>query len=157
MSMFSRIAWVPFVVLMAVSLIAGCGGGGAAPAKPEAKSDAKPTEAAKPVEAAKPAEPAAPAPAPAEAKAPESATPASTPAAPAGPALDATTIVGTKWSAAGYVLAFQENGVVKINDDTEGTWKIDGNKLSIEAGGTTYEATLEGDKIMYEGAPLEKL
>ncbi|NUM52327.1 MAG: hypothetical protein HUU46_01665 [Candidatus Hydrogenedentes bacterium] len=167
---FARLAMVPFLVVMAVALIAGCGGGDAAkPADSAPAADAaKPADAPKPADEAKPAD-AAPAPSDAapsdatmEEKKPEDAAPASTPADPAaapaaGVALDATTIIGTKWSAAGYVLAFQEGGVVKINDDTEGTWKIDSNKLSIDAGGTVYEATIEGDKIMYEGAPLEKL
>jgi heat shock protein HslJ len=153
-----RFAMGPFVVLVAMGLIAGCDGAGG-PAKPA--NTAKPADAPKPAATA----PAAavtpmPAPAPMEEKKPENAAPASTPAAPAaapGPAIDAKTIIGTKWNVAGYTLAFQENGVVKINDDTEGTWKIDGNKLTIEASGTTYDATLEGDKIMYEGSPFEKL
>lgn len=166
----AKYVMVPFVALAVVALV-GCGGEAAKPeptlkpaeaAKPA--ETAKPAEAAKPVEAAKPADAAAPADAakPAEEKKPDAAMPTSTPAAPAaapaaGPALDAKTIVGTKWSAAGYALQFQDNGVVKINDDTEGTWKIEGDKLTIEAGGTTYDATIKGDKIMYNDSPLEKL
>ncbi len=153
-----RFAMGLFVVLVAMGLIAGCDGAGG-PAKPA--DTAKPADAPKPADVAPaPAAAITPAPAPMEEKKPEDAAPVSTPAAPAaapGPAIDATTIVGTKWSAAGYTLAFQADGVVKVNDDTEGTWKIDGNKLTIETGGTTYDSTIEGDKIMYEGSPLEKL
>ena len=162
MTKIARLATVPFMLLMAVALIAGCGGGGASkPADTSAPADtAKPADDAKPAAAEPVTTPPADEPM-GDAK-PDDAAPASSPDAPAaapaaGAALDAKTIVGTKWSAAGYELAFQDGGVVKINDDTEGTWKIDGNKLSIEAGGTVYEATLEGDKIMYEGTPLEKL
>jgi hypothetical protein len=169
----ARSAMVPFVVLMAVSLVAGCGAGDAAkaPEAPKPVETAKPAETPKPADMPKPAdtapaaatpavEPAPPATTPAsEAPKPGDAAPASTPAAPATPgaALDAKTIVGTKWSAAGYTLDFKENGVIKINDDIEGTWKLEGTKLTIEAAGSSYEATVEGDKLMYEGAPLEKL
>jgi len=97
-----------------------------------------------------PADGAAPAAAPAD-----GAAPAAAPAA--GAALDSKTIVGTKWSAAGYELAFNENGALKVNGDTDGTWKLEGDKLAIDVGGSTYEAKVEGDKITYDGSPLEKL
>lgn len=168
MHKMARLAIVSLSVAFVLG-VAGCGGGStseAIPPKSEANRGegshlvgleaAKAAEAAKSADAAKPAD-ATPAPAaPMDEKKPDSQTPVSTPAAPSA-ALDSKTIVGTKWSAAGYTLAFQDNGVVKINDDAEGTWKIDGNTLTIEAGGSEYKATLEGDKIMYEGSALEKL
>ena len=39
----------------------------------------------------------------------------------------------------------------------DGTWKLDGSTLTVSAGGSEYVATIEGDKIMYEGQPFEKV
>jgi len=82
---------------------------------------------------------------------------AATPAVATGTPLDATNIVGTKWSAAGYELAFLADGALKINGDTDGTWKLENSTLTIDVGGSPYEAKIEGDKITYDGSPLEKL
>ncbi len=151
----ARAAILPLAIIMFITLMPGCGGGTTeAPAPPAAPATAEPAAATPAPAMTAPAEPA-----PAT-TAPTDAAPVSTPAAPAaapGVALDAKTIVGTKWSVAGFVLAFQENGAVKINDEMDGTWKLEGNKLTVSAGGSEYPATIEGDKIMYEGQPFEKV
>lgn len=155
----ARAAILPLALVMCITLMPGCGGGTTETPAPTAAPAAAEPAAATPA----PATPAAPAPAePALATpaAPADAAPASTPAAPAaapGVALDVKTIVGTKWSVAGFVLAFAENGAVKINDEMDGTYKIDGSTLTVSAGGQDYVATIEGDKIMYEGQPFEKV
>lgn len=169
MMKFAQIAFIPVAALVIMGLVAGCSGGGEStppPAKPEASKPAEtmapaaaPAEEKKPdmpAPASTPAEPAAPATDPAAAPAATPAAPAPAPA-PAGAAIDAKTIVGTKWSVGGFTLAFQDAGVVKINDSDEGSWKIDGNKLTVEAGGNTYDATIEGDKITYQGTAFEKV
>ncbi len=170
---------VRFTLLPLAALAVSTGFVGCQPKEmpaPSAKSDAvRKEEGAAPIvkptpapEAASTPTPAPPAPEAAATTAspaamtPEGSTAVSTPAAtptPATPgvALDAKTIVGTKWSAAGYELAFLENGALKVNGDTDGTWKLDGTKLTVDVGGTPYEAQLEGDKITYDGSPLEKL
>ncbi|MCC6793847.1 MAG: hypothetical protein IT366_01920 [Candidatus Hydrogenedentes bacterium] len=153
----ARTAILSLALVLCLTLVSGCGGGTTeTPAPAAAATPAEP--------AAAPAAPATPAPAPAEPApaapatpaAPADAAPASTPAAPAA-ALDAKTIVGTKWSVAGFTLAFAENGAVKINDEMDGTWKIEGNTLTVSAGGQEHVATIEGDKILYEGTPFEKV
>ncbi|GMU93979.1 MAG: hypothetical protein AMXMBFR4_30370 [Candidatus Hydrogenedentota bacterium] len=93
----------------------------------------------------------------------ESASDATEPTAQANPPADpsapltAETIVGTKWSVAGMVLAFEPNGVLKLNDTMDGTWKVDGNTLTVEAMGSSYNAQITGNSISYDGQALERI
>lgn len=93
----------------------------------------------------------------------ESASEATEPTAQANPAADPTapitaeSIVGTKWSVAGMVLAFEPNGVLKLNDTMDGTWKINGNTLTVEAMGSSYDAQIAGNSISYDGQALERI
>lgn len=73
-----------------------------------------------------------------------------------GEALTAENIVGTKWNAGGMTFTFEKDGVLKVNDQIPGTWSIDGNTLKVGAMGTEYSATIEGNKIVYDGNPLER-
>lgn len=108
-------------------------------------------------------ETAAPAPAPAEqqtqpAAVTETPAPAETPAQAAeAPALTAETLVGTKWQAGPYTLEFQANGVLVLNNDTQGTWSVEGNSVKVSAGDKSYTAEIKGDKLFYGGMPLSRL
>ena len=155
----ARTAILVLALVTGLAVVSGCNPAPSetpAPAAPATPAEpAATTPAPTPPPATTPAEPA-----PATPAAPADVAPASTPAAPAaapGVALDGKTIVGTKWSVAGFTLAFQENGAVKINDEMDGTWKLEGSNLTVSAGGSEYPATIEGDKIMYEGQPFEKV
>jgi len=90
-----------------------------------------------------PAAPAAPAPA--------------APAAPAGAPLDAKTLVGTTWEGGGYTTVFNADGKLKVNDNMDGTWKVEGNKVKIAVSGEDVEVEIQGDKLMYEGQPLKRV
>ena len=163
-------------VLLAVVLtiaVAGCGGG-AAPsnddtAVPGTETPEETAPATPPAEpaAAAPAEPAAAMP---ETTGPESAAPASGDAMSAVPAADAAaavpaagagltaeTLTGTKWNAGGMAFTFEKDGVLKVNDTVPGTWSIDGTTLKVGAMGQEFTASIEGDKIIYDGTPLEKV
>ena len=118
---------------------------------------------------AAPAEPAPAEPAPA-ATGPESAAPASGDAMSAAPAADAAaaapaaggaltaeSLTGTKWNAGGMAFSFEKDGVLEVNDVMPGTWSIDGTTLTVGAMGQEFKASIEGDKIIYEGTPLEKV
>lgn len=142
--------------------VTGCGpsapdNGAKAPEKKDApKAPAAPKAEAPKAEAPKPA-------APAPAAAPSTPAPATTPAsvppaapAPATGAITAQSIVGTSWEAGPYKLTFNADGKLKVNDNIDGTWKIEGNKLIVEAAGQKIEADIEGDKITYNGTPLVK-
>jgi len=74
----------------------------------------------------------------------------------AGEALTAENIVGTKWNAGGMSFSFEKDGVLKVNDQIPGTWSMDGTTLKVGAMGQEFSATIEGDKIMYDGTPLER-
>lgn len=73
----------------------------------------------------------------------------------AGEAITAENIVGKKFSAGGMTFTFEPDGVLKVNDQIPGTWSIDGTTLKVGAMGQEYAATIEGDKIVYDGTPLE--
>jgi hypothetical protein len=77
-------------------------------------------------------------------------------AAPAGDPITPDNIVGTKWSAGGMEIAFEANNVLKAGDQA-GTWKIDGKTLTVDIGGMQYDATIEGNKILYEGMEVERV
>ena len=74
----------------------------------------------------------------------------------AGAAVTGESIVGTKWSAGGMSFTFEKDGVLKVNDSLPGTWSIEGTTLKVGAMGQDYSATIEGDKIIYDGTPLER-
>lgn len=76
--------------------------------------------------------------------------------AASGTPITAESIVGTKWSAGGMEIAFEANNVLKAGDQS-GTWKINGNTLTVDIGGMQYDATIEGSKIMYEGMEVERV
>jgi hypothetical protein len=77
-------------------------------------------------------------------------------AAAAGGALTAEGLIGTKWNAGGMTFTFEKDGVLKVNDSLPGTWSIDGTTLTVGAMGQDYAATIDGDKIVYDGTPLER-
>ncbi|MCC6696603.1 MAG: hypothetical protein IT365_13310 [Candidatus Hydrogenedentes bacterium] len=162
-------------ILLAVVLtfaVAGCGGPAPEPndtAAPGVDTPEETAPMAAPVEPAPaaPAEPAPAEPAPA-ATGPESAAPASGDAMSAAPAADAAapaagaaltaeSLTGTKWNAGGMAFSFEKDGVLKVNDTMPGTWSIDGTTLTVGAIGQEFKASIEGDKIIYEGTPLEKV
>jgi len=170
-------AYVTFVmvVLAVVGLtFAGCSKA-TAPVGPGDASNAVKTDDAKP--AATPAAPAAPkadeakpesAPAAAATTGMATETPAAAPAAPAAPAAAAVpagtpitkeNIVGTKWSAGGMIFTFEKDGVLKVSaggNDLAGTWTMEGTALTVSAMGQDFKAEVQGDKITYEGTPLER-
>jgi hypothetical protein len=105
--------------------------------------------------AATPDAPAADAAAPAA----DAAAPA-VPAAPAGAPITKESIVGTKWSAGGMVFTFEKDGVLKVSaggNDLAGEWKMEGTSLTVSAMGQDFKSEVQGDKITYEGTPLERL
>ena len=80
----------------------------------------------------------------------------------AGEALTATTIVGSSWDVMGGMmkLTFEADGVLKVGTDdgeSTGEWSIDGTSLTVIAGDAEYEATIDGDKLTYQGMPLTRL
>ena len=76
--------------------------------------------------------------------------------APGGP-ITAESIVGTKWRFGGFTIAFEPDGKLKLNDALPGEWSIEGDTLKVSAMGQSHEAKIEGDKITYDGNPLEKV
>jgi len=79
------------------------------------------------------------------------------PAAAAGGDLSAETLPGTVWSAGALNIAFHEDGKLMVNDASEGTWKLEGDSLTVAAMGMEITAQIEGDKIMYNGSPVERV
>ena len=134
------------VMFVSLIVLAGCGG--------QQKSEtpapaAAPAETAPAQQAAQPAQPAAVK----ETAAPSAPSAATTETA----ALTAETLVGTKWQAGPYTLEFQANGVLVLNNDTQGTWSVEGNAVKVSAGDKSYTAEIKGDKLFYGGMPLSRL
>ena len=69
--------------------------------------------------------------------------------------IDDVTIVGTVWKRGDFKFSFEADGVVKLNDAIPGTWKIEGNNLTVSVMGQTQQAQIEGNKLMHEGTELE--
>ncbi|MCL4692988.1 MAG: hypothetical protein KJ060_10830 [Candidatus Hydrogenedentes bacterium] len=167
--------FVAIALLMAISLpfaATSCSGGSTAPSEP-ATDVSEPADATEPAAAPEPAAVEEPAQMPdseapaagtedmsAEAPAGETAAEAAVEAAvegteAAGAALTAENIVGKKFSAGGMTFSFEPDGILKVNDQIPGTWSLDGTTLTVGAMGQEYAATIEGDKIIYDGTPLE--
>ncbi|GMV92191.1 MAG: hypothetical protein AMXMBFR82_19690 [Candidatus Hydrogenedentota bacterium] len=160
--------FVAIALLMAISLpfaATSCSGGGTTTSEPAEATE--PAAASEPAAVEEPAQmPDSEAPAAgtedmsAEAPAGETAAEAAVEAAvegteAAGAALTAENIVGKKFSAGGMTFSFEPDGVLKVNDQIPGTWSLDGTTLTVGAMGQDYAATIEGDKIIYDGTPLE--
>ena len=127
------------VMFVSLIVLAGCGG--------QQKSET-PAPAAAPAETAPAQQEAQPA------AITDSAPPAATTETAA---LTAETLVGTKWQAGPYTLEFQANGVLVLNNDTQGTWSVEGNAVKVSAGDKSYTAEIKGDKLFYGGMPLSRL
>lgn len=162
-------ATLVLVVLAVVGLtFSGCSKPAADSGAPAPSSDsAKPAEKAATPEAAPAATEAtevkpesAPAAASTEGMSAETPAAAPAPAAAAGAPITADSIVGTKWSASGMTFTFEKDGVLKVGaagSELPGTWKIDGSSLTVGAMGQEFKAEIQGDKITYDGQPLERL
>lgn len=82
------------------------------------------------------------------------------PAAPAGVALDAETIVGTEWQVGQFALAFEADGVAvgRMNGtEVRGTWAIEGDTVTVTSGGESVSATIDGDKLIAGSNALRRL
>jgi nucleoid-associated protein YgaU len=143
------------VALACVVGLAACG--------PKPDSDQPPAEPPPPEPAAEPAQEEAPAepaneeapaePAEGSAKADEGAAPA----AAAGAALDANTIVGTKWKYEAYEIKFEPDGKLMLNDAIPGTWALEGTKLTVGALGQEFEVEVKGSNLVVEGEELSQI
>jgi hypothetical protein len=157
-------AAMAIVLAVACMGLAACGGSdNPVPSSPAAGSQQSQdgSEVTAP-QAAVAAEPAAKAPAEAAPAAPEETPKAADelekePAPAAGGTLTAETLPGTVWSAGALTIAFQADGKLMVNDASEGTWKIEGNTLTVAAMGMEIPTQIEGDKIMYNGTPVERV
>ena len=131
------------VMFVSLIVLAGCGG------QQKSQTPAPAAAPAKTAPAQQAAQPAA---------VTETAAPAAPPATTTETAaLTAETLVGTKWQAGPYTLEFQANGVLVLNNDTQGTWSVEGNAVKVSAGDKSYTAEIKGDKLFYGGMPLSRL
>lgn len=98
----------------------------------------------------------------------DSAQPANKPAPPAaGMALDAKTLTNTAWTmnvkGAGQVTAeLLPGGTVRatvagLPMTIEGTWRVDGDKVSINAAGQALSAQIVGGTIMVDDQPAQRV
>lgn len=56
--------------------------------------------------------------------------------------------------------SFEKDGVLKVGaagNEMQGTWKLEGTALTVSAMGQDFKAEIQGDKITYDGQPLERL
>ncbi len=146
---------VTLIVAVFALSIAGCGGGGEE--KPAEKAAPDAVEAPKTEESS--SAPKAPAPAPAEK--PAEAASAAKPAEAA-----ADTLMGTTWKVGEYEIAFQSGNKITAKggkiaaimpDGIAGTYKLEGNNVTVSAVGETQKGTWDGTKLVIEGATGEKV
>lgn len=103
--------------------------------------------------ASTPASPTAPTP-----KAePKAAPKAAAPAAAEGVALNAQTIVGSKWKYQAFEFDFEPDGALKVNGQIPGKWSIEGNKLKVSAMSNEYVVDIQGSKLVFEGKDLQRV
>lgn len=83
------------------------------------------------------------------------ATPAPAPE-PEPVAASTNWLIGTTWAIADYTVTFQENGVVRFNSGSEGTWALAGETITISVAGEDTVITVDGDRLTHDGMTLER-
>lgn len=133
---------VVVVLVVAVPFLSG-GGGDTAPAEPTpAQQDAPALDATD------------------TGVAPPQATPPAAPAAPSGPQLTAESLVNTTWQYQGFQITLLPNGVAQANTpfgQVQGTWSVSGNTLTASAMGQSVTAQIQGNQLIANGQPLQRL
>ena len=72
--------------------------------------------------------------------------------------LDATSIVGTAWRVEQYVIAFQPDGKLLVNNAIEGTWSIEDNTVNAQAAGRDIRFAIDNDHLeTRRGRPLRRV
>ncbi len=71
------------------------------------------------------------------------------------------TIVGTKWSFQGMSVTFTSGSTLTVDvgggETVDGTWRIDGNTLTVTVMGDDIAAEIKGDKVYVEGNELTRV
>jgi hypothetical protein len=75
--------------------------------------------------------------------------------------ITAETLVGTKWSFQGMTVSFDSGSTFSVDagggETIEGTWRIDGNTLTVSIMGEETAAEIQGDKIYVDGNELSRV
>jgi hypothetical protein len=72
--------------------------------------------------------------------------------------LDAQTLVGTAWRMQQYLIAFEPEGKILVNNAIPGTWRIEGNEVLMDAAGRTMRFVINDDRLeTRRGRRLERV
>lgn len=72
--------------------------------------------------------------------------------------LDVTSIVGTAWRVEQYVIRFDADGKLTVNDSIEGTWNIGSDTVNAQAAGRDIRFRINNDRLeTRRGRPLQRV
>lgn len=75
-----------------------------------------------------------------------------------GKPITAETLAGTTWQVGRrFKMRFEADGKLVVNDQFEGSWKLDGDRLELKAGPRDVTVDVVADELFLEGRPMTRI